>query len=447
MALPDITMRQLLEAGVHFGHQTHRWNPKMAPYIYGSRNNIHIIDLTQTVPLLHQALVTVSRRRRQRRPRAVRRHQAAGVRGRRRGRQVLRAILRQSPLARRHADQLAHHLQLDQAAASRSRSCWPATDHGLTKKELLQLTREKDKLERSLGGIKDMGALPDLMFVIDTNKESIAIAEARKLHMPVVAVVDSNCDPGWHQSSHSRQRRRRSRHHALLRPDRRAPPSTASSGRRAPWAWISAPPRSPWPIPRSRATKTASARPPTAARRRSRREPMAEVRAEVARGPMANGRRASLGVHPTPKAPRLETKVRCDGDNFGNHGEGPAREDRRGHDGLQGGACRDQGRRRGRGRLAQDQGSRQGRQEGRPRRRGRSDRSCGRRRNRRRWSRSTPRRISSPATRPSRRWRPASPRLRSGRRRCRQAATAKFPGGSARSPTPSRRWSARSART
>ena len=128
MALPNVTMRQLLEAGVHFGHQTHRWNPKMAPFIYGSRNNIHIIDLTQTVPLLHQALLTVSRRRRQGRPRSLRRHQAAGLRGRRRRGEALRAVLRQSPLARRHADQLEDHLQLDQAAAQVARgAAAPAT--------------------------------------------------------------------------------------------------------------------------------------------------------------------------------------------------------------------------------------------------------------------------------------------------------------------------------
>ena len=214
------SMRQLLEAGVHFGHQTHRWNPKMAPFIYGSRNNIHIIDLTQTVPLLAPGAARGGRHRRQRRPRAVRRHQAAGPEAVADAARVLRAVLRQPPLARRHADQLAHHLATRSRGSSRSKSCWPASTQGLTKKELLQLTREKDKLERSLGGIKDMGAPPDMMFVIDTNKEAIAIAEARKLGIPVVAVVDSNCDPGRHQPSDPRQRRRRPRHHALLRPDR-----------------------------------------------------------------------------------------------------------------------------------------------------------------------------------------------------------------------------------
>ena len=194
MALPNVSMRQLLEAGVHFGHQTHRWNPKMAPFIYGSRNNIHIIDLTQTVPLLHQALLTVA-------DTVAKGGRVLFVGTKRQASeavadaaQVLRAVLRQSPLARRHADQLAHHLELDPRLKSLEELLGGETQ-GLTKKELLQLTREKDKLERSLGGIKDMGALPDLMFVIDTNKEAIAIAEARKLDMPIVAVVDSNCDP------------------------------------------------------------------------------------------------------------------------------------------------------------------------------------------------------------------------------------------------------------
>ncbi len=194
MALPDISMRQLLEAGVHFGHQTHRWNPKMAPFIYGSRNNIHIIDLTQTVPLLHQALLTVS---------------DVVAKG---GRVLFVGTKRQASeaiaeAARSSAQYFINHRWLGGTLTNwrtishsikRLKSLeelMEGEQHGLTKKELLQLTREQDKLERSLGGIKDMGAPPDLMFVIDTNKESIAIAEARKLGMPVVAIVDSNCDP------------------------------------------------------------------------------------------------------------------------------------------------------------------------------------------------------------------------------------------------------------
>jgi small subunit ribosomal protein S2 len=194
MALPDVTMRQLLEAGVHFGHQTHRWNPKMAPYIYGSRNNIHIIDLTQTVPLLHQALLAVA---------------DTVAKG---GRVLFVGTKRQASetiadAARSCAQYYVNHRWLGGTLTNwrtisnsirRLKSLeelLSGETQGLTKKELLQLTREKEKLERSLGGIKDMGAPPDLMFVIDTNKESIAIAEARKLGMPVVAVVDSNCDP------------------------------------------------------------------------------------------------------------------------------------------------------------------------------------------------------------------------------------------------------------
>jgi len=194
MALPNVTMRQLLEAGVHFGHQTHRWNPKMAPFIYGSRNNIHIIDLTQTVPLLHQALLTVS---------------DVVAKG---GRVLFVGTKRQASEAVAEAAKSCAQYYVNHRWLGGTLTNWRTISnsikrlksleemlagetHGLTKKELLQLTREKDKLERSLGGIKDMGALPDLMFVIDTNKESIAIAEARKLHMPVVAVLDSNCDP------------------------------------------------------------------------------------------------------------------------------------------------------------------------------------------------------------------------------------------------------------
>lgn len=194
MALPDFTMRQLLEAGVHFGHQTHRWNPKMGQYIFGVRNNIHIIDLAQSVPLLHQALL------------AVRNTVASG------GRVLFVGTKRQasepiSDAAQRCAQYYINHRWLGGTLTN-----WKTISNsikqlrsleetlnaevvGRTKKELLQLTRERDKLERALGGIKDMGGLPDLMFVIDTNKESIAIREAAKLGIPVVAVLDTNCDP------------------------------------------------------------------------------------------------------------------------------------------------------------------------------------------------------------------------------------------------------------
>jgi small subunit ribosomal protein S2 len=195
MALPTCNMRELLEAGVHFGHQTHRWNPKMAPYIFGDRNNIHIIDLAQTVPLLHQALVTVS---------------DTIAKG---GRLLFVGTKRQASDAiaegaRQCAQYYINHRWLGGTLTNwqtisnsikRLRHLEEILDggeaQGLTKKELLQLTRECEKIERSLGGIKDIGGLPDLLFVIDTNKESIAIAEARKLKIPVIAIVDTNCDP------------------------------------------------------------------------------------------------------------------------------------------------------------------------------------------------------------------------------------------------------------
>jgi small subunit ribosomal protein S2 len=194
MALPEFSMRQLLEAGAHFGHQTHRWNPKMERYIFGNRANIHIIDLSQTIPLLHQALVK------------VREVAASG------GRVLFVGTKRQASdpvatAARRCAPYYVNHRWLGgtltnwrtiSGSIARLRELEGVLEgggEGRTKKELLQLTRERDKLELSLGGIKDMGGIPDLMFVIDTNKEGIAILEARKLNIPVVAILDTNCDP------------------------------------------------------------------------------------------------------------------------------------------------------------------------------------------------------------------------------------------------------------
>ncbi|MHA6288659.1 30S ribosomal protein S2 [Maricaulis sp. CAU 1757] len=196
MALPDFSMRQLLEAGCHFGHQTHRWNPKMKDFIFGERSNIHIIDLSQSVPLLHQALVK------------VRETAAKG------GRILFVGTKRQAsdPLAQaasRCAQYYVNHRWLggtltnwrtisNSIARLRELEAMFEAEGGLaglTKKEQLMLTREREKLDRSLGGIKDMGGVPDLMFVIDTNKEGIAIQEARKLGIPVIAVVDTNCDP------------------------------------------------------------------------------------------------------------------------------------------------------------------------------------------------------------------------------------------------------------
>ena len=194
MALPEFTMRQLLEAGVHFGHQTRRWNPKMGPYIFGVRNSVHILDLQQTVPMFYQALAAL-------------RDVAAGG-----GRILFVGTKRQASepvaeAARRCGQYYVNHrwlggMMTNWKAVSGSIKTLIVLEEqladenlGLTKKEVLQLTRRRDKLDRALGGIKDMGGVPDILVVIDTNKEDIAVLEARKLGIPVVAVVDSNCDP------------------------------------------------------------------------------------------------------------------------------------------------------------------------------------------------------------------------------------------------------------
>src|ERR687898_1589606 len=189
MALPDFSMRQLLEAGVHFGHQTHRWNPKMKNFIYGSRNGIHIIDLAQTVPLLHQALV------------AIRDAVAAG------GRVLFVGTKRQASEPIADAAKRSAQYYINSRWLGGTLTNWKtisnsikrlrqleqlltAEAQGFTKRELLSLTRERDKLERALGGIKDMGGLPDIVFAIDTNKGAIAVKEANRLGVPVVAVLD-----------------------------------------------------------------------------------------------------------------------------------------------------------------------------------------------------------------------------------------------------------------
>ena len=194
MAIPTAPMRQLLEAGVHFGHHTRRWNPKMAPYIFGVRNGIHIIDLEQSEPMLHQGL------------QAIRDVVAGG------GRVLLVGTKRQAqePVAdaakrcgqyyvnyRWLGGMLTNFKTISQSI-KRLRELEERISQeqtGLTKRELLELTRGRDKLERALGGIKEMGGLPDILFVIDTNKEAIAVAEANKLRIPVVAVLDSNSTP------------------------------------------------------------------------------------------------------------------------------------------------------------------------------------------------------------------------------------------------------------
>ncbi|MEJ6388593.1 30S ribosomal protein S2 [Gymnodinialimonas ulvae] len=195
MALPDFSMRQLLEAGVHFGHQTQRWNPRMGEFIYGDRNGIHILDLTQTHPMLEQALI------------AVRETVAKG------GRILFVGTKRQAqkPIAdaaERCAQYYMNHRWLggtltNWKTVSNSISRLKEIDEkqadgsleGLTKKERLGMERDQAKLQASLGGIREMGGLPDLIFVIDVNKEDLAIAEAKKLGIPVVAVVDTNCSP------------------------------------------------------------------------------------------------------------------------------------------------------------------------------------------------------------------------------------------------------------
>ena len=195
MSLPDFSMRQLLEAGVHFGHQAHRWNPKMAEYIFGTRNNIHIVDLTQSVPMLHRALQAVS---------------DTVAQG---GRILFVGTKRQAQEAIAEAAKKSAQYYVNSRWLGGTLTNWKTVSNsikrlraleemlssneaqGYTKKERLTLQRERDKLDRALGGIKDMGGLPDLVFVIDTNKEDIAIKEARRLNVPVAAIVDTNCDP------------------------------------------------------------------------------------------------------------------------------------------------------------------------------------------------------------------------------------------------------------
>jgi small subunit ribosomal protein S2 len=194
MALPDFSMRQLLEAGVHFGHQKHRWNPKMERFIFGTRNDIHILDLSQTVPMLSQALQLVSDT------------VADG------GRLLFVGTKRQAaPVVAEAARQSAQYY-VNSRWLGGTLTNWQTISHsiarlreleaqeadgniGLTKKEQLLLSREKERLERDLGGIKDMGNLPNLLFVIDTNKEANAIKEAQRLGIPVIAIIDTNSDP------------------------------------------------------------------------------------------------------------------------------------------------------------------------------------------------------------------------------------------------------------
>lgn len=194
MALPSFTMRELLEAGVHFGHAARRWNPKMQQYIYGERNKVHIINLEQTVPLLHNAMV------------AVRDVTANG------GRVLFVGTKRQASLPVKEAAEKSGQYYVNHRWLGGMLTNWQTVyqsirrlkslekllgqeDIGLTKKEKLERTRDLTKLELSLGGIKDMGGTPDILFIIDTNKEKTAIAEANRLGIPVIGILDTNSDP------------------------------------------------------------------------------------------------------------------------------------------------------------------------------------------------------------------------------------------------------------
>ena len=195
MALPDYSMSELLEVGAHFGHQKHRWNPKMEPFIFGVRNNIHILDLSQTIPLLHRALT------------AVRDVTKSGGRilfvgTKRQGQEIIANAANdcaQYYMNHRWYGGTLTNWKTISNTIKRLRTIEDLLDNddlsGLTKKELLKLNREKEKLDTSIGGIKDMGGLPDLIFVLDTVKEQIAIQEATKLNIPIAAVIDSNSNP------------------------------------------------------------------------------------------------------------------------------------------------------------------------------------------------------------------------------------------------------------
>lgn len=194
MALPEFSMRQLLEAGVHYGHQTQRWNPKMGEYIYGDRNGIHILDLTQTVPMLDQAL------------KVVRDTVAKG------GRVLFVGTKRQAQKPIAEAAEKCAQYYMNHRWLGGTLTNWKTVSQsinrlkqidelmahgaeGLTKKERLNIEREQSKLQASLGGIREMGGLPDLLFIVDVGKEDLAILEAKKLGIPVVGIVDTNCSP------------------------------------------------------------------------------------------------------------------------------------------------------------------------------------------------------------------------------------------------------------
>ncbi len=194
MALPEFSMRQLLEAGVHYGHQTQRWNPRMGEFIYGDRNGIHILDLTQTVPMLDAAL------------KIVRDTVAKG------GRILFVGTKRQAQKPVAEAAEKCAQFYMNHRWLGGTLTNWKtisqsiqrlkqidellaAGAEGMTKKERLNMERDQGKLQASLGGIREMGGTPDLLFVIDVGKEGLAILEAQKLGIPVVGIVDTNNSP------------------------------------------------------------------------------------------------------------------------------------------------------------------------------------------------------------------------------------------------------------
>jgi small subunit ribosomal protein S2 len=253
MAAPTVSMQALLDAGAHFGHQTHRWNPKMKPYLFGDRNGVHIIDLSQTVPLMARALDFIA---------------GTVAHG---GKVLFVGTKRQAqePIATKPLRSGQHYVNhrwlggmlTNWKTISGSIKRFKTLEeqlsgdtHGLTKKEVLQLTRERDKFELSLGGIRDMGGIPDIMFVIDANKEELAIKEANTLGIPVVAILDSNVSPTASPSRSRRTTTRRARSVSIATPwPKRRPAASTMPARFAARTSVrrsSRPSRQRWPAER-----------------------------------------------------------------------------------------------------------------------------------------------------------------------------------------------------
>lgn len=192
MGVPTFSMRELIDAGVHFGHKTKRWNPRMAPFIYGTRNDVHIIDLQQTVPMLHRALHAV-------RSTATKHGRILFVGTKRQASEAVAEAAKRSGqyyVNQRWLGGMLTNWSTIQGSIRQLRKIEETLSNpgrGLTKKELLTMERQRDKLEKSLGGIRDMGGLPDLLFIIDTNREELAVKEAQKLGIPIAAIIDTNC--------------------------------------------------------------------------------------------------------------------------------------------------------------------------------------------------------------------------------------------------------------